>query len=71
MITKFKIFKDVNNKKDLIGIYKLVLILEKIEPTNYNLGVFEIGNKMVQYYFDINDFVLEKEDNDENKNILF
>jgi hypothetical protein len=26
---------------------------------------------MVQYYFDINDFVLEKEDNDENKNILF
>jgi hypothetical protein len=71
MITKFKIFKDVNNKKDLIGIYKLVLILEKIEPTNYNLGVFEIDNKMVQYYFDINDFVLEKEDNDENKNILF
>jgi hypothetical protein len=70
MVTKFKIFKDINNKKDLIGIYKLVLILEKIEPTNYCLGVFEVNNKMIQYYFDTNDFIIEKESGNESEDIL-
>jgi hypothetical protein len=70
MITNVKIFKDVNNKKDIIGTYKLILILEKYEPTNYCLGVFDVNNKMMQYYFDLNDVVYQKEDSDEGKNIL-
>jgi hypothetical protein len=70
MTVKVKIFRDVNNKKDLIGMYKLFLILEKFEPTTYCLGVFEINGKMLQYYFDLNDIILQEEGNNETKDIL-